>query len=174
MVFTDMDGVVAVYERASFVEREDGTLPYMDPGIHYFSTRLPDRRIIDAYERIAKKHEFRVLSNIVDDPTVSDEHEEDKKKWVKEHMPYIDVDKQLFVIKEPKYKTAERILNRKLEKTDVLISDYKNDIYPWIEAGGTAVKYLNGINDPESYPGPKITEDMKPEDIERYVEFFIA
>ena len=38
-------------------------------------------------------------------------------------MPYIDVDKQLFVIKEPKYKTAERILNRKLEKTDVLVID---------------------------------------------------
>ena len=190
MVFTDMDGVVAKYERASFVEREDGSLPFMDPGIHYFSSRIPDQRIIDAYERLSKNHDFQriidayehlsknhyffVLSNIVDDPTISNEHEEDKKEWVKKYMPFVDINSQLYVIKEPKYKTAERLLGLKLEKTDILISDFNNDIYPWIEAGGTAIKYLNGINDPNSYRGPQITQEMEPEEIERYIEFFVA
>ena len=174
MLFTDMDGVVAVYDRAAFIENPDGTLPFMEPGIHFFSSRLPDNRIIDAYERLSKNHDFLVLSNIVDDPVVADEHKEDKKEWVKKYMPYVDIEKQLYVIMEPKYKTAERLLNRKLEKTDILISDFKNDIYPWIEAGGTAIKYLNGINDPTSYTGPQITQEMGPEEIERYVEFFVA
>ena len=89
--------------------------------------------------------------------------------------PYIGCNYSFSRVKTECFQTGEvGKIYEKLEKTDVLISDYKNDIYPWIEAGGTAVKYLNGINDPESYPGPKITEDMKPEDIERYVEFFIA
>ena len=174
MIFTDMDGVVAVYDRNGFIEDKDGNMPFMEPGIHYFESRDPDTRIIDAYELISRDHQFFVLSNIVDDPTVSEEHESDKKKWVKKHMPFVDTDDQLLVIKEPKYKAAERLLNRKLEITDVLISDFKNDIIPWVEAGGTAIKYLNGINDPNSYGGPQITPKMDAKEIARYVGFFAA
>lgn len=174
MIFTDMDGVVAVYDRNGFIEDKDGNMPFMEPGIHYFESRDPDTRIIDAYELISKDHQFFVLSNIVDDPTVSEEHESDKKKWVKKHMPFVDTDDQLLVIKEPKYKAAERLLNRKLEITDVLISDFKNDIIPWVEAGGTAIKYLNGINDPNSYSGPQIAPEMDAKEIARYVGFFAA
>ena len=116
MIFTDMDGVVAVYDRNGFIEDKDDNMPFMEPGIHYFESRDPDTRIIDAYELISRDHQFFVLSNIVDDPTVSEEHESDKKKWVKKHMPFVDTDDQLLVIKEPKYKAAERLLNRKLDR----------------------------------------------------------
>ena len=174
MIFTDMDGVVAVYDRKGFILREDGSMPFMDEGIHYFSKCEPDYRMIDACDLISADHDFAVMSNIMDDKRTEKEHTEDKTMWSKKKMPFLDVNKQLYIIKEPKYKMAERLLNRPLEKTDVLISDYKNDLYPWIEAGGTAIKYLNGLNDPNSYPGPKITPEMEPEEIKRYVEFFIA
>lgn len=84
-------------------------------------------------------------------------------------MPFLDIDNQFYAIQIPKYIKAQEILGRKLNKTDILISDYNNDLIPWENAGGTGIKYLNGQNSADSFNGAKITLDMTPTQIKSFI-----
>ena len=54
---------------------------------------------------------------------------------------------------------------RTLSKKDVLIDDWNPNLQMWEKHGGTAIKYLNGINSADSWAGLKITEEMTADEI---------
>lgn len=175
-IWSDKDGVIAVYEPHVYRPKDPNETPlFMIEGVHYYRNCEADTRIIEAYRLIQEEHPeipFTVITNVVDitaSKTLANKHKTDKHIWVSEKMPFLDMDSQFYAIQMPKYIKAEQLLNRKLRKTDILISDYNNDLIPWENAGGTSVKYLNGQNSADSFDGAKITPDMTPDEIKTFI-----
>lgn len=163
-LWSDEDGVIAVYEPHAYQGDDENNLPFMEPGIRYFNGLEPDTTIIRFYRLLQEKDKIpvTVLTNIIDRQDTIAEHTSDKKAWTARHMPFLDMHKQFHVIPIPvtKAETAKKILGRPLKTTDILISDYNKDLETWSAEGGTGIKYSNGINNPDSWPGLKIhTED---------------
>lgn len=167
-IFTDMDGVIARYERHAYTGdysenalHENKPLFLRDP--RYFASCKPDETIIDAL-RILSENDYKiiVLSNIVDSP-IGNDHASDKQKWIEIHTPFI---KEFYPIYMPKIAYAiNELLKRSLSKNDILISDYNNDLIPWELGGGTGIKYINGINSPDSFEGHKVYQEWTPDKI---------
>lgn len=170
-LWSDEDGVIAVYERHAYQSQTNQPPLWLQPSVHYYKQLQPDERIIEAYRQLQTSHRLpvTVLTNITTQYPVYLEHWMDKKEWTQEHMPFLDVSKQFFAIQIPKCEFARRKLHRQLEPTDILISDYNNDLIPWQKAGGTAVKYLNGLNSQDSFPGPSIPTNWNPDAIRDYI-----
>lgn len=171
-LWSDEDGVIAVYEPHAYQGENEDNLPFMQPGIRYFKGLKPDTTIIRFYELLQNKDNIpvTVLTNIVNNPKTAKEHENDKTGWTAKHMPFLDIHRQFYVIPIPttKAEKAMELLGRPLKKTDILISDYNNDLEAWSAAGGTGIKYSNGINNPNSWPGLKIHSDDSPDTIRNH------
>jgi hypothetical protein len=159
--WSDQDGVIATYEPDAYEGEDENNLPFMQPGIHYFRNLIPDKKIINVYKNLHYKNNIpiNVITNIINEPTLYDEHAHDKLLWTKKHMTFIDTDNHFFTIPVPNKKCdfVTKHLNRPLRKTDILISDYNKDLEPWHENGGTAIKYGNGLNDTWSWHGDKLS-----------------
>lgn len=175
-IWSDKDGVIAVYEPHVYRPKYPNETPlFMQKGVHYYKNCKADNRIIEAYRLINKDYPnilFTVLTNVVDATapvSLAKEHMTDKKIWTSKQMPFLDIDNQFYAIQIPKYIKAQEILGRKLNKNDILISDYNNDLIPWENAGGTGIKYLNGQNSADSFNGAKITLDMTPTQIKSFI-----
>lgn len=52
---------------------------------------------------------------------------------------------------------------------DILIDDYNENLELWREYGGTAVKYLNGINNPYSWSGHRLVNTLSADEIVKYL-----
>ena len=168
ILFTDVDGVVAIYERHAYKPENSAEKPlWLRKNSHYFATVKPDYRIIDAYENLHEDYGIQIcaITNIPDLADMIDEHYSDKFEWAQIYLPFINSDTRLVITVQPKFIEAEKILNRKLTKDDILISDYNKDLTTWTANGGTAIKYLNGQNSAESWDGLNIPSDMGTKDI---------
>ena len=86
---------------------------------------------------------------------IFNEHFHDKIMWLHKWLPYIDIDHILISVTS-KRDVVEYIHNHNLTKNDILIDDYNKNLIDWTKAGGTAIKYCNGINNPESFTGTKL------------------
>lgn len=170
-LWSDEDGVIAVYEPHAYRPDKNQTPLWMQPDIHYYENLTPDMRIISVYQNLQTRYRLPVivLTNITDMEPLSTEHANDKYKWTKKHLPYLNMDNQFFPIQIPKCQFAIWKLQRPLMKTDILISDYNHDLVPWENAGGTGVKYLNGINSEDSFPGAKIYPEWSTDQIQDYI-----
>ncbi len=70
-----------------------------------------------------------------------------KKKWLDKYLPGISSSHCLFVpYGKNKAEFVETMLHRKLGKMDILVDDHTPNLTRWETAGGTGVKWLNGIN----------------------------
>lgn len=170
-IWSDEDGVIAIYEPHAYSIPHGKNSLFLTPDVHYFMSLRADTRITKAYETLQTKHKLPicVLTNLTEQYPLWEEHKADKIKWTKNAMPFLDMETQFHAIHTPKYKFAEDKLKRPLCKTDILISDYNHDLIPWEEAGGTAVKYLNGINSEDSFSGAKIYPDWTSEQISDFL-----
>lgn len=167
-LWCDMDGVIAIYDTNGF---KGDSPPFLVKNSHYFANCQPDERIIKALMILEQNHyPAHIISNITDlDDELALEHELDKKNWLTQYILFLHHKLQFTAIKQPKADYAVKYLNRKLTSTDLLISDYNNDLTLWNNAGGTGIKYLNGINNPLSYNGPKIEPQWTPCTIADYI-----
>lgn len=169
-LWSDEDGVIAIYEHHAYHNIIGDDTLFMTPGVHYFKTLKPDTKIITAYELLKDVLPVHVLTNILTNPEeLAKEHELDKIDWTHKHMPFIDISTQFDTIQMPKYQYAQHVLKRKLTKSDILISDFNNDLIPWEKAGGCGVKYLNGLNSDTSFKGYKIQTDWTPKQIKDFI-----
>lgn len=165
----DQDGVLGVYERHAY----KGETPlYMKKGEHYFSSICGDNRALKAnellHQRMDSTDNSYVLTTVSPLGDMFTEQVGDKKKWLRVRAPWIDVDTHFFPAVSDKRDMASMLTAstaRKLSKNDILIDDYNKNLQLWEEAGGTAIKYLNGVNSGESWSGLKITEEMTAEEI---------
>ena len=157
-IFFDMDGVLVVYEEADYVPKAPGApKPYL--GIpHYFAHLKPDEKAIRMFQFCAESGLHldpprypTVLSSAFGEEPYFTETVADKRAWIREH---IGANAKLLALfaktgtqdAMDKVATAELEFGRPLCVTDILIDDLNANLRSWKSAGGTAVKYLNGIN----------------------------
>lgn len=167
MFFIDMDGVLAVYEPSDYM---GDPMPFEAPGIHYFDNRPVDRdaglflALMMSRLRDGGVYVLSTLSaNASADPDLAFEHRSDKMRWLERLCAGygLDAPPLLFAVQGgcTKATVAEMALGRKLGPNDILVDDFNANLRAWTRAGGTGVKWLNGVNDAGSWHGASIGPD---------------
>lgn len=146
----DMDGVLAVYNKSDYLREP---MLHEIEGYHYFLTR-PEIQLGLACYRMAKASGYvtGVLSRI-SEGNIGKQQTYDKMKWLRKHG-IID---NIIITAGSKVDAACDYFDIKTLNTNMLlVDDFNENLTEWSNAGGTAVKFLNGKNDPASYAGPTI------------------
>lgn len=158
-IFIDMDGVLAKYNRAAY----EGDDPLFERrGAHYFRDLPADDYIIKAAKMLRDEgHNVVVISKLSQNYDIVCEQSKDKRNWLNDHGMRLF---ELIHTQDAKSEAAEEYLKRKLNRADILIDDYNWNLIDWVSAGGTSVKYLNGINTKNSFNGHHI--DPSEDDID--------
>lgn len=157
--YFDMDGVLAVFQRWDHVE----TPPFMKEGGHYFLHRMPDRRAIDIFQTLyhdgTPNARVKILTRVLDESCGSGVSLElrrewwtDKRAWVLSNTSGVDTSACFLMSGENKGDLLRDVLPAR-RKYHILVDDFNPNLENWRAAGGTAVKYINGLNDPSSFDG---------------------
>lgn len=180
-----MDGVLALYERHAYPPESQ---LYCTLSKHYYRSVKPDKKMIrvfmaliridtlrDFNENVSKIDKIRmhILSSLTNRGDVYLEQMNDKKDWCRKHIDASPTKNynMHFAGSNKRYIGEALSDNRKLSRKDILIDDYNKNLQEWENAGGTAVKYCNGINSSDTWKGFCITENMTEDEI---VNFLIA
>ncbi len=155
MLAFDMDGVIAKYDRNGYVKNEDGIMPFEIPGGHYFRNRDEDENALELFKKCVKMmpDETTIITTVSREFNIRYEQTIDKMEWVHERVLEFDVGSKFLALSNDKHNFIKDIRGMSLNKRDILIDDYNPNLFKWMLAGGTAIKYLNGINSPESWHG---------------------
>lgn len=179
----DMDGVLAIYEREAYIKNykhgqyTEITPIYLQSDKHYYRYVRPDMKMIEVVKLLQYKsaHNVCVITNITNDDYIGRVQTEDKIYWLNKYCPFINTNTQFFTAASTKNEIASAIINKQLvmkntdvknhtgltlDKSQVLIDDFNTNLINWCDAGGNAVKYINGLNSPESYNGTIIQPYM--------------
>lgn len=162
-IYFDMDGVLARYERHAY----KGEHPlYLDKDKHYYKQVPQDPRMALVFDTILKEPNIDTfaLSTLskIGSHFIYQKH--DKTEWLATKHPEFPLENFIPVMAEKRI-IAEYLTGRPLSITDILIDDYNANLEAWKNAGGTAIKYLNGENSAESFDGPIIDTVMSTKDI---------
>lgn len=146
-VYFDLDGTLAEWRYVTALQE----LQQKD----YFF-RLKPTNLVPLANSLAKRDgiETLILSQYLPDTYAL----EDKNRWCDAYVPAIDRKHRVFVpcgVGKPEY--IREALRRPLNGDDILIDDYSKNLTEWCAAGGTAVKWLNGINGKGgTFPGYRV------------------
>lgn len=153
MLFMDMDGVLARYDRWAYAKRPGQKAVYETEHEHYFRHCVPDRHALAILKTALDLGvDARVLTAIRSDlPWVRF----DKVQWLAEHAPWLDPARLVIASGDKAQAVIAMQLAAGLHPGIVLLDDFNRNLEDWARAGGTAVKYLNGVNSPGSWPGRK-------------------
>lgn len=155
--YIDMDGVLIKYDKTAYT----GDNPkWLKKNGHYFRNLEPDRKMLEFVDSLHTRcrynqDELYILTSLPINTVMFNEHFHDKILSLNKWVPYIDIDHILIAVTS-KNDAVEYIKDHELTANDILIDDYNKNLTEWSQKGGTAIKYCNGINNPESYPGIKI------------------
>ena len=155
MICFDMDGVLVKYEREAYV----GDKPkYLEPG--YFATLEADDTMVSLIKYCLRMVPLDTFITTSVHPDYRNQMIMDKLRWIDKHIPEFDIGTR-FVANSSMDKSAlfEHIRKSSITNRDILIDDYNPRLFNWEMRGGTAIKYLNGINSKESWHGPVIRYD---------------
>lgn len=162
-----MDGVLVKYSRQAY----EGENPkYLRKGEHYYRDLLPDAKMQQVCKRLHddENNKVFILTSITNDSKLYAEHIGDKKLWLEKYCPFIDTDTQLITTISSKRDIINALYypnKTTLQPNDILIDDFNRNLTEWRASGGTAIKYLNGINSPDSYNGLNINVESTADDI---------
>lgn len=161
--YFDMDGVLA-----KFIAYKDvKTPPFMREGSHYFLHREPDTRALELFQRLYHMgnpvSQTKILTRVLksddgDDSestiseTLRQEWWTDKRAWLLSNTTGIDTSKCFMMSGKDKGEVL-RDIPMHTRRYHILIDDFNPNLRNWEAAGGTAVKYINGLNSPESFNG---------------------
>lgn len=168
----DMDGVIVKYEPSAYKGNDP---PYLRKNAHYFASLTPDAKMIEVTKRLqtelAADDNIYILTSVSPLGELFAEQVKDKKNWLRTYAPHIDTDTSFFPSVSNKRDMAALLTCSvdTLSKYDILIDDYNKNLELWREYGGTAVKYLNGINSPHSWSGHKLMPDISADEIVKYL-----
>ncbi|MCM1295866.1 MAG: hypothetical protein NC311_10020 [Muribaculaceae bacterium] len=147
-VFFDMDGVLAKYDWGAYLtETRPGVKLYMDESLHYFRSCEPDQTAINLLKAFLDDgRRAYILTSVRQDlPWVR----YDKVWWLLKHVPWVDPSTRLIVTSGDKAQAAAaRAKTAGLNRNMLLFDDFNPNLDDWRRAGGTPVKYLNGVNTP--------------------------
>ena len=162
-LFIDMDGVLAEYRRDCKTE------DLMQKG--YFLTLKPEWNMLGAIKRLMENCDelgvkICVLTKVY--PTLFKYSVSEKLQWRDKFMPEL-FDSEFVMVNgenEEKSEAVREIIGTDIDRDCVLIDDYNANLREWLENGGTAVKYVNGINDKNrSFAGSRLSFDMSEEEL---------
>lgn len=135
-IYIDLDGTAAEWRAAASPAdlKKKGYFATLAPTeIAAFANSLAENAACEAF----------ILSAYMPDTYAFDE----KHDWSDQHIPNINRDHRLLVpCGVNKAAFVMEALRHPLTKDDVLIDDYSINLIEWEAAGGTAIKWLNGIN----------------------------
>ena len=165
----DMDGVLAIYERNAYIKNYkqgeciEKTPIYLQPEKHYYRTVQPDVKMIEVVKLLQYKsaHSVRIITNVSPDELIRPIQVEDKLDWLHKYCPFITTEQFFWttstkserVLEITKNQLITDCVNLKLDTSQILIDDFNKNLLNWQNAGGTAIKYINGLNDPKSFNG---------------------
>lgn len=155
--YIDMDGVLVKYDRNAY----KGDNPrFLRPNEHYYRDLEPDRKMLAFVDELIHScrytgDEVFILTSLPLSGSLFNEQFHDKIVWLSRWVPAIDID-HIIISVTNKRDAAEYINDCKLTANDILIDDYNKNLVEWNNANGTAIKYCNGINNPESFNGKKL------------------
>lgn len=163
--YFDMDGVIALYDRNAYKETDGQQPRWLKKNEHYFRHLEADMWALELiYDVISytKTHirkdgthdNVYILTSVVVGP-IFNEHFHDKILWAREKIPQLPLENILISVGD-KNDCVEFVTDHVLTKEDILIDDYNPNLEKWKAAGGTAVKYCNGINSTDSFDGSHI------------------
>lgn len=164
--FFDADGVLFKYDRDAYC----GEHPiWLRKGNHYFRDLEPDRKMLKAVDLLSREIRYTgdsiyILTSLVNNSMMFNEHFHDKIISFQKWYPYIDID-HILISSGPKREAVEYITGNSITDRDILIDDYNKNLEEWRTNGGTSIKYCNGINNPHSFNGSKIGYDESSEEI---------
>ncbi len=157
-----MDGCIVRYEREGYAGEEP---PFLKKNGHYFGNLKPDENMLELMYRLylmqvadPEAYQVYVLTSIAGGSAIFNEHFHDKIVWLSKYAPYIDINHVLISVTS-KRDAAEYITNHTITRKDILIDDFNRNLNEWVAAGGTAIKYYNGINSPDSFNGNHLRYD---------------
>lgn len=132
-IFVDMDGTLTEWNN---VEKED---VLYEQG--YYENLKPNEILLQEIKNLIYQGEdIYILSSFLNESKYA---LQEKQNWLKKYLPELSDDKKIFV-KYGDNKTA--YIPNKIGLNDYLIDDYTKNLLEWKEAGGTGIKFLNGIN----------------------------
>lgn len=159
--YFDMDGVLAVFEED--VPKSD----VLDPAKRYFRHVPPDDRALRLARALhalgSETCSVHVLTRLFADQSASDKilQDKDKNKWAADRLPWlrlpygkdayhcVDTGKGQVLSQVP---PGQRLYH-------VLIDDEPSQLQDWVNAGGTAVQYLQPDRRIERWYGVVIDRD---------------
>lgn len=135
-VYFDLDGTLAEWKSGA-------TMLELQQKDYFF--QLKPTNLVSLANRLVERSDIETmtLSQYLPDTYAL----EDKNRWCDIHVPAIDRMHRIFVpcgIGKPEY--IQKALRRPLNEDDILVDDYSKNLTEWSAAGGTAIKWLNGIN----------------------------
>lgn len=169
--YFDIDGVIAKYERDAYV----GENPrWLRKNEHYFLNLEPDRKILEFIDILHQRcrytgDEVYILTSLPINGAIFNEQFHDKISYINHWLPYIDINHILISVTS-KRDCVEYIHDHFITENDILIDDYNNNLIDWENAGGKAIKYCNGINNPNSFNGHKLYYTDSAHDMVKFVE----
>lgn len=161
-IWLDMDGVMVVYDRLAY--RGENPV-FMQAGSHYYRNVVCDEFIKKLAKALSDNEDCTVyiITKVSSLYNLRWEQVNDKKEWIKEHFPFVP-EENFYSTIGSKSQMANAVLwgreGRPLSDTDILIDDFNENLLDWVNGGGTSVKYLNGLNDPNSFDGTALTNEM--------------
>ncbi|MBP5174465.1 MAG: hypothetical protein ILP07_00945 [Treponema sp.] len=156
MIYFDMDGVLATYDINGYIGEKP---PFAQVGGHYFSTLQSDSVAMGMFKTLYKEipGSVMVLTSVSVPRELRTEQTLDKIHWLLKEFPDFDFGAHFLSTSTEKRNIISNIRGMSLNKRDILIDDWNANLYAWTSNGGTAVKYLNGINSNKSWPGETLS-----------------
>ncbi len=157
-IFIDMDGVLAEYRK----DCTEHDLMKKD----YFLTLQPQWNMLKAMEMLIESassmgFNVHVLTKVY--PSIFKHSVNEKLQWRDEYMPYL-YDSQFIMVNGEVEEKSDAIKNQlgiDINEDCILIDDYNHNLHEWSLNGGTAIKYINPINDKtKSFVGNRIAYTM--------------
>lgn len=131
--FIDMDGTLAEWR-----DIKSNSELYQKG---YYESLKPNNYLLKEVKNLIKEgKDIYILSSFLSD---SDYALKEKNIWLNKYLPELPVQKRIFV---PYGDVKYKYLPSKITSFDYLIDDHTKNLLDWKEAGGTGIKFLNGIN----------------------------
>ena len=132
-LFVDMDGTLAEWRSACSVEHL-----YLDG---YFYTLRPNWELIQFLDRLKNQVDIFIASTCI-----TEKSRMEKDLWLDKYFP-LEEEYRIFIPhKQSKSTYIVSYLGEPISKSHLLLDDYTPNLIEWRNAGGTAIKALNGIN----------------------------
>ena len=164
MIYFDMDGVLVDYNPKDYVGDNPAFLQY---GNHYFRNLVPDENIMYVFKKLIQRmpDDVYVITSVNTEIKLRNEQILDKIQWLMEHVPEFDVGQKFIAVSTDKRNVISSIRGSSLRANDILVDDYNGNLYAWENSGGSAIKYLNGINSENTWPGLTLDSWLSKEEL---------